>query len=325
MSKPCVCCWMRNETGNENHMKRSRSAPCACITGRNRSPGTTISCWGVIPLARLFNERRDGSPATGHDSAVCQTTAARDGGWTVSVDGRRSSQAEAGASELSGSAARSGSGRSSSARRSAADQGCAFSQGENAGGLCVFRCAAPSRRADPEPGRGRLLEPKRAGYFSWGNRNGQDALGNGASDSCLSSEKTGTVHDGSAVGERTDGSQEQERTEPRDQPVDALRVDRDRRAGVCRDAGSSRGVVVSDHRRKSGESSGDRYDELAVLGMDHNVPERQVVQGHVGPLDRSGAHHRDRERVVPVSEDVEEKRRRQINVSLCPRPTLRPK
>jgi len=34
-----------------------------------------------------------------------------------------------------------------------------------------------------------------------------------------------------------------------------------------------------------------------------------VVQGHVGPVDRSGAHHRDRERVISVSEDVEEKRR----------------
>ena len=38
-----------------------------------------------------------------------------------------------------------------------------------------------------------------------------------------------TVHDGGAVGERTDRSQEQERAKPRDQPVDALRVDRDRR------------------------------------------------------------------------------------------------
>src|ERR1019366_8046185 len=307
MSKPCVCSWMLNETGNENRVRRSRSVPYECMTDHNRPPGTTTSCWGTIRLARCCNERRNGFRATGDDSAVCQTTAARDGGWAVSVDGRRSGQAEAGASELSGSAARSGSGRSSSARRSAADQGGAFSQGENAGGLCIFRCAAPSRRADPEPGRGWLLEPKRAGYFSWGNRNGQDALGNGASDSCLSSEKTGTVHDGSAVGERTDGSQEQERTEPRDQPVDALRVDRDRRAGVCRDAGSSRRAVVPDHRWTSRESSGDRHDESAVFGVDHNVPERQVMQGHVGPLDRSGAHHRDRERVVPVSEDVEEK------------------
>ena len=50
--------------------------------------------------------------------------------------------------------------------------GCPFPQGENAGGLCLLRCAAPSRRADPEPGRRRLLESQRAGYFSWGNRNG---------------------------------------------------------------------------------------------------------------------------------------------------------
>jgi DNA replication protein DnaC len=33
-------------------------------------------------------------------------------------------------------------------------------------------CDASSCGADPEPGRGRLLESKRAGYFSWGNRNG---------------------------------------------------------------------------------------------------------------------------------------------------------
>src|ERR1039458_6223873 len=63
--------------------------------------------------------------------------------------------------------------------RSATDQGCAFPQGENAGGLCVLRCAAPSGRADPEPGRGRLLEPKRAGYFSWGNRQGKTHLATG--------------------------------------------------------------------------------------------------------------------------------------------------
>src|ERR1019366_3901037 len=201
MSRRCVCCWMRNETGNENRVKRSRSAPCACMTGHNRPPGTTTSCWGVIPLARCCNECRNGSRTTGHDSAVCQTTAARDGGRAVSVDGRRSGQAEAGASELSGSVAGSGSGRPPSARRSAEDQGCPFPQGKNAGGLCVLRCAAPSRRADPEPGRGRLFATERADYFSWGNRNGQDALGNGAGGGGLSSEKTGPVHDGGAVGE----------------------------------------------------------------------------------------------------------------------------
>ena len=42
------------------------------------------------------------------------------------------------------------------------------------------------------------------------------------SNSCLSTEKTGAVHDGGAVGERTDRGQEQERTKSRDQPVDAL-------------------------------------------------------------------------------------------------------
>src|ERR1035441_4339979 len=47
-----------------------------------------------------------------------------------------------------------------------------FPKVKNTGGLCLLRCAAPSCGADPEPGGGRLLEPKRAGYFSWGNRNG---------------------------------------------------------------------------------------------------------------------------------------------------------
>jgi DNA replication protein DnaC len=42
-------------------------------------------------------------------------------------------------------------------------------------------------------------------------------------------------------------------------------------------------------------SGGDRNDELAVLGMDDDVSECEVVQGDARPVDRSGAHHRDRE------------------------------
>src|SRR5229473_4812554 len=172
MSKPCACSWMRNETGNGNRVRRSRWVLYECMTGHNRPPGTTTSCCGTIPAARCCNERRNGGCATGNDSAVCQRAEAGDGGWPVSVDGRRSSQAEAGTFKLSGSAAGSGSGRSLSARGSTADNGCPFPQGENPGGLCLLRCAASSGRADPESGRGRVLEPKRAGYFSWGNRNG---------------------------------------------------------------------------------------------------------------------------------------------------------
>src|ERR1700675_3751128 len=59
--------------------------------------------------------------------------------------------------------------------------------------------------------------------------------------------------------------------------------------------------------------------------MDDHVSEREVVQGDARPLDRSGAHHRDRERIVSVSKNAGEKRRQQIKLSLCPRPTLRPK
>src|ERR1700675_3869024 len=59
--------------------------------------------------------------------------------------------------------------------------------------------------------------------------------------------------------------------------------------------------------------------------MDDHVSEREVVQGDARPLDRSGAHHRDRERIVSVSKNAGEKRRQQIKLSLCSRPTLRPK
>src|SRR6266576_5288848 len=190
MSKPCACSWMRNATGNENRVKRSRWVLYECMTGHNRAPRTTTSCSRTIPAARCCNECRNGGCATGDDSAVCQRPEARDSGWTVSVDGRRSGRAEAGASELSGGAAGSGSGRSLSARSSTADNGGPFPQGENLGGLCLLRCAASSGRADPESGRGWLLEPKRAGYFSWGNRNGEDPHGHRTSDSCLSSEET---------------------------------------------------------------------------------------------------------------------------------------
>jgi hypothetical protein len=75
----------------------------------------------------------------------------------------------------------------------------------------------------------------------------------------------------------------------------------------------------------AGTSGGDRDDELAVLRMDDDVSECEVVQGHARPVDRSGAHHRDRERIVSVSKNAGEKRRQQIKLSLCPRPTLRPK
>src|SRR5258708_403026 len=59
--------------------------------------------------------------------------------------------------------------------------------------------------------------------------------------------------------------------------------------------------------------------------MDDDVSERAAMQGDARPLDRSSAHHRDRERIVSVSKNAGEKRRQQIKLSLCPRPTLRPK
>ena len=45
------------------------------------------------------------------------------------------------------------------------------------------------------------------------------------------------------------------------------------------------GNDVPDYRRTSGTSARDRDHELAVLGMDHDVSEREVVQGDAGPLE----------------------------------------
>ena len=77
-------------------MRRSRSLPYACMTGHKRSPGTTTSGWGTILFAKCCNERGNSSYATGGEPVVCQTTAACDGGWALSVDGRKSGQGEAG-------------------------------------------------------------------------------------------------------------------------------------------------------------------------------------------------------------------------------------
>src|SRR5437016_3204472 len=64
---------------------------------------------------------------------------------------------------------------------------------------------------------------------------------------------------------------------------------------------------------------------LPFSEWNHDVSEREVMQGDARPLDRSGAHHRDRKRIVSVSKNAGEKRWQQIKLSLCPRPTLRPK
>src|SRR6185503_3811907 len=56
--------------------------------------------------------------------------------------------------------------------------------------------------------------------------------------------------------------------------------------------------------------SSDCYDQLAIFRMDHHVSECAIVQGDGGPADRPGAHHRYRQRVVPVAANTGEEQRR---------------
>ena len=56
--------------------------------------------------------------------------------------------------------------------------------------------------------------------------------------------------------------------------------------------------VISGTGRKGGR---DRDNESSVFRVDDDVSERAVVQGDAGPVDGPGAHHRDREGVIPVS------------------------
>jgi hypothetical protein len=42
---------------------------------------------------------------------------------------------------------------------------------------------------------------------------------------------------------------------------------------------------------------------LPVFGMDDGVPESAAVQGSAGPYQRSGTHHRNRHRLIPIAAD----------------------
>src|SRR5208337_2546397 len=45
--------------------------------------------------------------------------------------------------------------------------------------------------------------------------------------------------------------------------------------------------------------------------MDHDVSQREALQGNDGQADRPGAHHRDGKRIIPVPQDAGKKERRQ--------------
>src|ERR1700675_406355 len=65
-------------------------------------------------------------------------------------------------------------------------------------------------------------EPQRTGHSSGRSRHRKDAPGGRPRSGRLPAAKTSALHHRGAVGERTDRSQEQERAESRDEPLDAL-------------------------------------------------------------------------------------------------------
>src|SRR5437870_512454 len=202
MWKRCACCWPRSAAGSANLLKRSRSARCALMIDRNPPRRTTTSCWRVVPGMESFNERGgDGSRATSYDPAICQAAPTENGGHAVCGAGRRSGPPKAKPSELFGSTARCGSGGARSQRGSATDYGGTLPQAENPGGVRLRRCTAYSRGSGAEARRGRLFAAQRTDYFPGGNRNRQDALGDGTGGRSLPSEEASAFHDCGTVGE----------------------------------------------------------------------------------------------------------------------------
>src|SRR5258708_5368718 len=215
------CCWMRKAWEDENR-NQWRSVHYVATTGRNRAPGTTTSCCGTILRRGEFNECDLRCGTTSSDSAVCQATAAVDLRRTVRAGGRASGKGKEEPSQLSGSIAGGRGRRAGTQHGSAADSRSPFSQSEDAGRVRVFPCPVYSSNSGAASGGRWLLESQRAGHSSGRSRHGQDALGDRSRRGCLPAEKTSALHHRSAVGERTNRSQEQERAESRDQPLDAL-------------------------------------------------------------------------------------------------------
>jgi IstB-like ATP binding protein len=59
-------------------------------------------------------------------------------------------------------------------------------------------------------------------------------------------------------------------------------------------------VPLPGHRRTSREGHRHHHHESALFRMDPGGPQRSFVQGAVGPHQRSGAHHRNRCRQLPL-------------------------
>src|ERR1035437_2380764 len=100
------------------------------MTGRSRVWPTTNGYGRTGRRGRRSNESHQVGPAGG-DPAVCQATAIAHGGRSVCAPGRRSSEGEAIAPELSRGAAGSGGGRTRSQGGSAEDSGSALPGGED--------------------------------------------------------------------------------------------------------------------------------------------------------------------------------------------------
>src|ERR1700722_11887252 len=204
---PCVCCWMRKVSEDENR-NQWRSAHYVVTTGRNRPPGTTISCCGTILRREECNECDLRCGTTSDDSTVCQATAATDLGGTVRASGRASGKGKEESSQLFGSTAGGRGRRAGAQHRSAGDSRGPFSQSEDAGRFRVFPRPVYSSNSAAASGRRWLLEPQRTGDSSGRSRDGQDALSGRPLSGVLPAEKASAFYHHGAVGERTDRSQE---------------------------------------------------------------------------------------------------------------------
>ena len=89
-------------------------------------------------------------------------------------------------------------------------------------------------------------------------------------------------------------------------PMVPIRVDCHRRSRLRPDGRPRRRTPLSGHLGSSRASDGDLDNESAVLGMDPGVSQCSAVQGVAGPDNRSRTHHRDRNRILPVSAHVGE-------------------
>src|SRR6266581_7104137 len=177
---------------------------------------------------------------------------------------------------------------------------------EDAGRVRLQPIAEGVSFGDPGTGEWGLPWARRAGDFSRRARDRENAPLDRAVRGGVPAEAARALHHGGGPGERAGGSEAPTATAPSAGAVVALRADRLGRSGLRADGGCRSGVPVPGGGGACREGGGDHDHQLAVLGMDAGDPEQPAVQGAAGSSDGSGAHHRDRQRVLSISPHARE-------------------